>query len=93
MVDAFVSSCFVHVRKPDVDIFGIALDIAQVAPPQVVYVEDTPMFVAIAGSLGIRSLLHTSYQSTCEQLASLGLRDDGGLPARKPAAQARIHLT
>ena len=31
-VDFFVSSCFVHVRKPDQDIYRIALDIAQVPP-------------------------------------------------------------
>ncbi|MGA2646778.1 MAG: HAD family hydrolase [Candidatus Sulfotelmatobacter sp.] len=29
-VDSFISSCFVHVRKPDADIFRLALDIAQV---------------------------------------------------------------
>ncbi len=28
-VDSFISSCFVHVRKPDADIFRLALDIAQ----------------------------------------------------------------
>ena len=31
-VDAFVSSCFVHLRKPDEDVFRLALDIAQVRP-------------------------------------------------------------
>src|SRR5664280_2222171 len=29
-VDFYISSCFVHFRKPDADIFRIALDIAQV---------------------------------------------------------------
>ena len=29
-VDSFISSCFVHIRKPDADIFRLALDIAQV---------------------------------------------------------------
>ena len=28
-VDFFISSCFVHIRKPDADIFRLALDIAQ----------------------------------------------------------------
>ena len=28
-VDFFISSCFVHLRKPDADIFRLALDIAQ----------------------------------------------------------------
>ena len=30
-VDFFISSCFVHFRKPDADIFKVALDIAQVS--------------------------------------------------------------
>lgn len=35
-VDAFVSSCFVHVRKPDADIFRLALDLTQARARQVV---------------------------------------------------------
>ncbi len=73
-VDFFVSSCFVHIRKPDAEIFRLALDIAQVQPRQVVYIENTPMFVQVAEGLGIRSILHTDFRSTCAQLASLGLR-------------------
>lgn len=72
-VDAFVSSCFVHLRKPDADIFRLALDIAQVRPAAVVYIENTPMFVEIAEGLGIRSIMHTDYRSTCTKLASFGL--------------------
>ena len=44
-VDFFISSCFVHVRKPDEDIYRIALDIAQVPPDQVAYLDDRLMFV------------------------------------------------
>ena len=72
-VDAFISSCFVHVRKPDEDMFRFALDIAQTPTSQVVYVENTPMFVNIAEGMGIRSILHTDYASTRAQLASFGL--------------------
>jgi putative hydrolase of the HAD superfamily len=72
-VDAFISSCFVHFRKPDVEIFRLALDIAQAPALQVVYIENTPMFVQIAEGLGIRSILHTDCRSTSEQLASFGL--------------------
>ena len=77
-VDSFISSCFVHVRKPDADIFRLALDIAQAPAGQVVYVDNTPMFVQIAEGLGIRSILHTDYRSTCAKLASLGLRSGAG---------------
>ncbi len=34
-VDFFISSCFVHFRKPDADIWKIALDIAQVTKEEV----------------------------------------------------------
>jgi putative hydrolase of the HAD superfamily len=72
-VDAFISSCYVGLRKPDPDIFRLALDIAQVTTEQIVYIENTPMFVRIAEGLGIRGIWHTDYKSTCEQLTSFGL--------------------
>jgi putative hydrolase of the HAD superfamily len=75
-VDFFISSCFIHIRKPDADIFRLALDIAQASPRAVVYIEDTPMFVQIAEGLGIRSILHTDYRSTCAKLASFGLQNN-----------------
>jgi putative hydrolase of the HAD superfamily len=74
-VDFFISSCFVHLRKPDADIFRLALDISQAPARQVVYIENTPMFVQIAEGLGIRSILHTDYKSTRAKLASLGFED------------------
>jgi putative hydrolase of the HAD superfamily len=72
-VDAFISSCFVHLRKPDTEIFRFALDIADVPIEQIVFIDNTPMFVEIAQGLGIRSIHHTDYRATCEQLASFGL--------------------
>ena len=78
-VDSFVSSCFVHVRKPDEDIFRLALDIAQAPAEQVMYIENTAMFVQIAQRLGIRSILHTDYPSTRAKLAAFGLRIDEGV--------------
>jgi len=76
-VDSLISSCFVHVCKPDVDIFRLALDIAQAPVRQTVYIDNTPMFVQIAEGLGIRSILHTDYRSTRAKLASFGLQNEG----------------
>ncbi len=73
-VDFFISSCFVHVRKPDEDIYRIALDIAHVPPEQVAYLDDRLMFVQIAQSLGIRAVHHKDYASTTAKLASMGLK-------------------
>ena len=72
-VDFFISSCFVHLRKPDADIYRVALDIAQVPANQVIYIENLPMFVQVAEGLKIRGICHTDYKSTCEKLASFGL--------------------
>jgi len=76
-VDFFISSCFVRCRKPDADIYRIALDVAQVAPPKVAYVEDRQMFVDVAEGLGIHGIIHRDYVSTRASLASLGLVMDG----------------
>jgi putative hydrolase of the HAD superfamily len=73
-VDFFISSCFVHFRKPDEDIFRIALDIAQVPAEQVLYIEDMQMFVDVARDLGIRSIQHKNYLSTSNVLADMGLK-------------------
>jgi putative hydrolase of the HAD superfamily len=71
-VDFFVSSCFVHFRKPDPDIFRVALDIALVKPSEVLYIEDRPMFVSVAENVGINGLWHEDYASTKQKLAAWG---------------------
>jgi putative hydrolase of the HAD superfamily len=70
-VDFFISSCYVHFRKPDKDIFRVALSISQVRPEQVIYLEDRPMFVQVAESLGIRGIRHVDYKTTSGKLTSL----------------------
>lgn len=73
LADCFISSCFVHIRKPDADIFRLALDIAQVRPEQTVFVDNTPMFVQIAEGMGIQGILHTDFESTRSKLFQFGL--------------------
>jgi putative hydrolase of the HAD superfamily len=72
-IDFFISSCFVHYRKPDEDMYRFALDIAQISPPQVVYIDDRPMFVEVAQSLGIKGIIHKDYGTTRSALEALGL--------------------
>ncbi len=74
LIEFFVTSSFVHLRKPDADIFRLALDIAQVPPERAVYVEDRPMFVEVACDLGIRSIHHKSLEATLGALANMGLK-------------------
>ena len=72
-VDFFISSCFVHFRKPDADIWKVALDIAQVPKEEVVYIDDRQLFVQVAEGLGIRSIWHKGVEQTREILAVMGL--------------------
>ncbi|MGZ3523615.1 MAG: HAD-IA family hydrolase [Thermodesulfobacteriota bacterium] len=72
-VDFFIASSFVHFRKPDADIYRMALDVAQVPLDQVVYIEDRLMFVEVAQGLGIRAVHHIGFESTRASLGSFGL--------------------
>jgi putative hydrolase of the HAD superfamily len=77
LMDCFASSCYVHLRKPDEEIYRFALDLVQLAPGEVAYLDDRKMFVEVASSLGIHGIHHTGYDSTVEQLAALGLHLEG----------------
>ncbi len=75
-IDFFVSSCFVHIRKPDPDIYRMALDMAQATPQQVMYFDDRGMFVDVARGLGIHGIHHTCFETTRAVLADLGFSPD-----------------
>jgi len=72
-VDFFIFSAFVHFRKPDADIFRLALDVAQVPAERVIYIDDRPMFVQVARGLGIQGVHHEGYESTRTALGGLGI--------------------
>jgi len=73
-VDFFIVSAFVHFRKPDLDIYHLALDVAQVPPDEVAYVEDRPLLCEVAASIGINSVLNRDAAGTRLLLADLGLK-------------------
>ena len=72
-VDFFINSSFVHFRKPDADIFKVAIDIAQVNPAETLYLEDRMMFVQVAETLGLRGVHHEHYEATKQIFAEYGL--------------------
>lgn len=74
--DFFISSSFVHLQKPDIDIFKMALDMAQVRAEHILYIDDQLMFVQLAESLGMNGLHHTDVGSTIEKLNSFGLKTE-----------------
>jgi putative hydrolase of the HAD superfamily len=60
-------------RKPDPNIWHLALDLAQMTPEQCVYVDDRQMFVDVAANLGFTAFQHVDLDSTRRKFEELGL--------------------
>ena len=73
-IDVFASSCFLHMRKPDKDIYQAALDLAQVDPAEAVYLDDRPVFIQAAKQLGINTIHHIDTAHTELDFARFGLK-------------------
>jgi putative hydrolase of the HAD superfamily len=67
-IDFFVCSCFIGYRKPDISIYRLALDMAQVKPQEVIYIDDRLMLAEIGGQLGMQAIQHKNYEQTKELL-------------------------
>lgn len=70
-VDFFIFSSFVHFRKPDRDIYRLAIDVIQVPPSQIVYIDDRALLVEVAKGIGIQSIHHQNVDATQRLLSSL----------------------
>jgi putative hydrolase of the HAD superfamily len=66
------SNC-VGYRKPDREIWRLALDMAQAKPHESIYLDDRKMFVDIAAEMGFTAVHHVSLEDTSKRLRNLGL--------------------
>lgn len=73
VVDVFVSSCYVNMRKPDPKMYQLALNMMQAKPQESLYIDDRKVYTEIAAKLGINAIHHTDLASTQQQLATFGL--------------------
>jgi putative hydrolase of the HAD superfamily len=73
VADFIVISHCVHMRKPDRQIWQLALNLAQVTPDQCIYVDDREMFVNVAAALGFTAFQHIDLDSTRQKFERLGL--------------------
>lgn len=63
-IDFFVCSAFIGLRKPDVEIYRMALELAQVSPQEVIYIDDRLMLGEIAAGLGMQAIVHKTVEQT-----------------------------
>lgn len=69
----FVSSCFVGFRKPEQDIYRLALAITQKIPEQSCFIDDRPLNLEMARRLGMHTIaMESAEQLRCE-LKKLGV--------------------
>ncbi len=73
LADFMIFSHFVHFRKPDREIWRLALSLAQVTPAESIYIDDREMFVEVAEQIGFTAIHHVSLESTSEKFQKLGL--------------------
>ena len=71
--DAFFSSCYLGLRKPDRKIYQIALDVLQRDPERAVFIDDRPENVAAAASLGIHGIRYQGSEQLAAELERLGV--------------------
>lgn len=72
LFDFFVTSCFVHIRKPDENIFKLALNLSYAKPEESIFIDDRSFNVETAANLRINAFRHIGYESTKENLFRFG---------------------
>jgi putative hydrolase of the HAD superfamily len=71
--DAFLSSCYLGLRKPDPEMFKLATNLLQWKPEQVAFVDDRQQNCDAAASLGIHAICYRDETQFAQELARLGV--------------------
>jgi putative hydrolase of the HAD superfamily len=73
-IDVFASSGILRMRKPDGDIYRMALDLAQVKPEEALYLDDRLVFIQAAQRIGINGIHHLDLPQTIIGFETYGLK-------------------
>ena len=74
LFQAFFSSCYLGLRKPDPKIYRIALDVLQCESEETAFIDDRAENVAAAAKLGIHAIQYKGSAQLAGDLAKLGVR-------------------
>jgi putative hydrolase of the HAD superfamily len=73
ILDLFVSSCYVGMRKPDEKIYRLALDLIQKTPHECCFIDDRTVNVEGAAKVGMRTVLMRDTAQLKKDLQGLGI--------------------
>ncbi len=76
LFDIFISSCFVGLRKPEQDIYLLALAITQRAPEECCFIDDRAVNLEQAACMGIHTIQMQSVGQLQQELSKLGVQID-----------------
>jgi putative hydrolase of the HAD superfamily len=69
----FVSSCFVGLRKPERDIYRLALETTQMPPPECCFIDDRALNLECAAKLGMQTIEMQTLEQLRKDLEKLGV--------------------
>jgi putative hydrolase of the HAD superfamily len=69
----FVSSCFVGLRKPERDIYRLALEITQMPADRCCFIDDRALNLECAAELGMQAVQMTNLEQLRSDLEKLGI--------------------
>jgi putative hydrolase of the HAD superfamily len=75
--ESFFSSCYLGLRKPDVEIYRRALEITQRKPQECVMIDDRGLNLEFAKEVGMRVIQFQNAGQLRDDLARLGITTDG----------------
>jgi len=73
ILDLFVSSCYVGIRKPDEKIYRLALDLIQKTPDECCFIYDRTVNIEGAAKVGMRTVLMRDTAQLKKDLQGLGI--------------------
>jgi len=73
--DIFISSCFVGLRKPERDIYRLALEITQKVPAQCCFIDDRDLNLESAEKLGMQTIRMQTTEQLRQELRKLGVQE------------------
>ncbi len=76
LADFMVISHFTHLRKPDPEIWRLALNLAGAQANEAIYIDDREIFAEVACGLGLTGLHYTGLPELRNDLQRLGLQMD-----------------
>ena len=73
----FISSCFVGLRKPEKDIYRLALETTQIPAEECCFIDDRALNLECAAKLGMHTIEMHTLEQLRQSLAELGVSPNG----------------